>query len=517
MHCLKQQLFRILLHNAVVSIFIAGLSLNSEAMSPGVNLLLNSTDKVVLVKKFDGEFLTYPFPPVLFDGQLWFAGSDAKHGMELWRSDGTPDGTLMTADIDPGPQGSVPLFMKVFNNGLYFVAHDGSNGFELRKTYWDSSLGDYRTILLKDIYPGAENGFEISLASSNLVEFRGKLFFEARDDKYGEEVWMTDGTSAGTVRVTDINPGAGDASPEFLTVFDTTMNNPSSLYGDILLFSADNGSSGKELWRIQRSPILPFNFTSNLVRDINSTVGKGSSPKPLASSTFSLYQGDLYFSADNDVNGRELWKTGGSSGDTTLVKDIDSSSDNSIQSTTFGTAIYENELYFAASSGDNVDLWKTDGTAGGTLQAFSAGLLGEAVTFINFVHNGGLFFSTVTEISPEENIIAFWKRYWDETSLSWQAKNIASLITYPDIFSFLKVNIAVNDKIYFSGIESYSGSDSVYGIYRLNSDDRVKKIYRGITLPKSEIQTGYTEYNNWVYLFGVDEEGYMMLLKLLPE
>src|SRR6185436_17440160 len=32
-----------------------------------------------------------------------FAASDTEHGRELWRTDGTPQGTSLLMDIDPGP------------------------------------------------------------------------------------------------------------------------------------------------------------------------------------------------------------------------------------------------------------------------------------------------------------------------------------------------------------------------------------------------------------------------------
>jgi len=37
------------------------------------------------------------------DGTLFFAAFDPKHGEELWKSDGTPEGTVLGADISPGP------------------------------------------------------------------------------------------------------------------------------------------------------------------------------------------------------------------------------------------------------------------------------------------------------------------------------------------------------------------------------------------------------------------------------
>jgi ELWxxDGT repeat protein len=40
------------------------------------------------------------------DGDLYFVADDGTHRLELWRSDGTPDGTTLVKDVWPGPEGS---------------------------------------------------------------------------------------------------------------------------------------------------------------------------------------------------------------------------------------------------------------------------------------------------------------------------------------------------------------------------------------------------------------------------
>jgi ELWxxDGT repeat protein len=64
----------------------------------------------------------------------------------------------------------------------------------------------------------------------------------ADDGLYGFELWKSDGTAGGTVRVKDINPGANwafsDASPPSLTNVRGT-----------LFFAADDGTNGRELWK----------------------------------------------------------------------------------------------------------------------------------------------------------------------------------------------------------------------------------------------------------------------------
>ncbi|WP_002627827.1 ELWxxDGT repeat protein [Cystobacter fuscus] len=71
----------------------------------------------------------------------------------------------------------------------------------------------------------------------------GLLFFRAKDGVHGSEPWVTDGTASGTRMVADIAPGARSSAPRELT-----------RSGDAIVFSADDGTHGAELWRV---PLLP--------------------------------------------------------------------------------------------------------------------------------------------------------------------------------------------------------------------------------------------------------------------
>ena len=103
--------------------------------------------------------------------------------------------------------------------------------------------------------------------------------------------------------------------------------------------------------------------TAQLVRDIN-TSGSfnmgGSDP-----TGFVALGAQVLFSAATLENGRELWKSNGFAGGTTLVKDINpfGTSSNPQQLTRVG-----NQIYFIADDGTpGVELWKTNGTAAGTV------------------------------------------------------------------------------------------------------------------------------------------------------
>ena len=62
------------------------------------------------------------------------AGDDELHFVALnalWRSDGTPEGTVLVFDILAGPGGSSPHQLTNVNGSLYFIAAS-TNGLELQ-------------------------------------------------------------------------------------------------------------------------------------------------------------------------------------------------------------------------------------------------------------------------------------------------------------------------------------------------------------------------------------------------
>jgi ELWxxDGT repeat protein len=76
---------------------------------------------------------------------LYYACSTPTNGAELCRTDGTPAGTLMVADINPGPASSHPRGLRrphMYRH--FFTADDGSHGRELY------ALGDARILVAGD-------------------------------------------------------------------------------------------------------------------------------------------------------------------------------------------------------------------------------------------------------------------------------------------------------------------------------------------------------------------------------
>ena len=65
-----------------------------------------------------------PVDALAVGNALYFPFDDGVHGLELWRSDGTAEGTGMLADIEPGPQGSYSGPMIALDDAVLFFAYD---------------------------------------------------------------------------------------------------------------------------------------------------------------------------------------------------------------------------------------------------------------------------------------------------------------------------------------------------------------------------------------------------------
>ena len=104
-------------------------------------------------------------------------------------------------------------------------AGDGATPQQLAR-HDDRTQGQSQAVLVPGT--GAERGAAIA----------GTLFFVSSDADAGWELWKSDGTTAGTVLVKDIQPGSGYSYPRALTVVGSTV-----------FFVADDGTNGPELWK----------------------------------------------------------------------------------------------------------------------------------------------------------------------------------------------------------------------------------------------------------------------------
>ncbi|MBV6439916.1 MAG: hypothetical protein EPGJADBJ_01571 [Saprospiraceae bacterium] len=297
-----------------------------------------------------------------YDGQLYLVGQTEEYGLEVWRTDDGPEGAVMLIDACPGDcSGAAPAIyipLAVYKDKLY-LNMGGLSGKEL----WVSDGTTAGTVLLKDINP---NSFDSN--PRGLTVFKDKLYFSADSAGLGHELWVCDGTAAGTTPVKNINPANfGSANINELVAGEE----------DLYFWAYENGNTGMELWKSDGTAAGTV-----LIKDINPGFGNGAPDYvPLTNSIW--LDGKLLFVANDGATGEELWLTDGTETGTVLLKDINAGAGNS--NIRF-LSILDGKVFFRGNDGTNGnELWSTDGTEAGT----------QMLKNINPGAQDGLHFSTV--------------------------------------------------------------------------------------------------------------------------
>ncbi|HSK12885.1 MAG TPA: ELWxxDGT repeat protein, partial [Phnomibacter sp.] len=301
----------------------------------------------------------------------------------LWVTQGTPGTTVKINNTISAGSGGV-----LFNGKFIFAGTHTSTGSELYITD-GTTLG---TVLLKDIIAGEPGSFP-----DDFTVFNGHVYFSAATEASGRELWRTDGTANGTVMVKDINPGAGSSNLPGEYNFTQADNT--------LYFVSNGGSAGKELWKTNGTQ-----EGTVMVKDINT--GDGSSDPQYLWPLGNV----LLFVARTTANGREVWRSDGTEGGTFLLKDI---IEGPISSTeleiapgfafpiTNGFHLFGNRAFFLASDGMNLgNIYETDGTTANTklLKTVVSGFSMPLVPIVLSVNMPGKFFFTVADAESRAEV-----------------------------------------------------------------------------------------------------------------
>lgn len=338
-----------------------------------------------------GGVITFSRAIAAHGGVLYFMAEDAQSGPELWRSDGTREGTYRLADINPGAAGSEPTDFTTAGAHLFFVANDGVHGRELWRT--DGTVSGTR--LVADISPGSTDGvaglFGVAVAGN-------ALYFGASDGTHGLEPWRATADSASMIvdlntRPDPVNPSRnGDSSPhDFLPA------------GDRAVFIAQEFTQGTFAIRLYRvtgdhslaavMDMQPFDSLFELARVSNRTLfrfgqsggdaselwvtdGSAAGTAPLRPGGVSLYasgtslalertdtEAFFYANTTSPLNGDTIWRSDGTSAGTrelaTLPEPVIAG-----ELARLGNTVFFHAGRFTDPAGD--ELWVTDGTPAST-------------------------------------------------------------------------------------------------------------------------------------------------------
>ncbi|MCF6130768.1 ELWxxDGT repeat protein [Flavobacterium wongokense] len=195
----------------------------------------------------------------------------------------------------------------------------------------------------------------------------------------------------------------------------------------------------------------------------------------------------LFIASDN-INGRELWKTDGTAAGTVLVKDINPGTASSYPN---NFMVLGGNAYFCANDGVNGnELWKSDGTAAGTQLVKVINAYDFEIRLL-FVFHDYLYFT-----SDDGNGTQLWRTDGTESG-TVPFKNINPRYYYESGSAVL------NDVLYFSATDGINGDE----LWKTDGTEAGTVMVKDIQSGASSSNIGYlTLFNGAIYFSAFDNE-----------
>lgn len=324
------------------------------------------------------------------NGTMYFC-TVAGNVHELWKSDGTVAGTVVVADtVITTTVGQALKIRESYNDTLYYTVNVAGPSAGYTTILWRTHG---TTPVLVDTlhhpgYPGIGGGYP-----TGFTMVGNKLFFSMWNLN-GRELWVSDGTEAGTKEVIDLSPGSNGG----------TTNNPMIAFNGKVFFQGSATLGINELYSSDGTAA-------------GTTLVKAGVYNP---EHFIIYNNELYFRAnDGVIDG--LWKTDGTALGTVNVTN-----------TGFNVAkIFQNEMYYNMSG----TLWKSDGTTAGTM------MLKDSVGEITGMNSSRIFTAYMKSLPVAPYFTMY---YWKSDGTT------AGTVRVSDSLGKAASFCVVNDKMYYS-------------------------------------------------------------------
>lgn len=346
----------------------------------------------LLLKDINQVEDSYIYNTIALNGKAVFSARDVLHGTQLWKSNGNYSGTSMIHEIDPNNNNYSFYDRIAYKNKIYFTGPDYS--------LWTTD-GTYQNTA----------PFPVSISYGNYSVFNDTLYI-----KSGNNLWMSDGTTAGTQQIY-----SGNYDDFYISGDKTFITDMNSVYlvtpsGNTLIQTLNNYPTFIGSWQdtvfyygsIQTTDTIwidSLNYvTVPLIETCIYKTG-GSGYEMVSENTYPdcyfIFNGALHiFMNDNKNDKAGLFRYESATG---LVQ---------VKSWYYPTAPYfssptvaGNKFFFTTNdslfASEVEDLWVSDGTTAATTKIASLNIAG---TFLNNLipHDTTVYFSATTSAHGSE-------------------------------------------------------------------------------------------------------------------
>jgi ELWxxDGT repeat protein len=397
--------------------------------SNGLWITNGSPQGTVLLRQFSSS----PNAFMVHNSVVYFVAATEAGSMALWSSDGTVSGTKMVSDVNSGSPNSWFWVTSIVNGRAILANNSGPTKVLLSVALIGGAVTTLHTATTTCEY-GSFYG-ESAVAGSTLY-----VVFNEHDANCvltNQSILSTDGTTTSTRVAVDLVPNSEIENYNYLSALGTS-----------LIFRANNGTSGDELWS--------FNGTSTvLLKDINVGSG-GSNPLPL----FTLGSA-LFFSAQDASGATAIYRTDGTSNGTALFRSFPAGGNNDwvdIQHFKASSTL----AYVAARRSGSApfgEFWRTDGTTANTV-ALTPWPVEASASLWNAVTDtsGNFYFPGFTTAHGQELFRI------SGTTISL----VADIAPGAGSFSPTSLALGLDGRVYFSSTNNGSGSQNGGDLWSTN-------------------------------------------------